>query len=770
MLGVTLVLADGTVASAGGKVVKNVAGYDLARLVCGSRGRLALIARASFRLHPLPRATRTLVVATDDPARVVTALRSSQLEPSALDIIHPGRVAVLFEGAERAVDAQLAAARGLVGGEAADDGFWDELRRRQGDAEGRLRFDPGDLAHVLEEVPDAVVRPASGRRIHPRAEHPVIRRQKSPTPRRSACSSAIRASSTRTGCSPHDPGATADCVHCGFCLPTCPTYVLWSEEMDSPRGRIHLMDARLDGTVALNATVTEHFDRCLGCMACVTSCPSGVRYDRLIEATRAAVEEEYDRPFGERLLRGLLFSREDARLERDLVGGQPARVAAAVEALVVGEHPGGDVAQARRARGSARRSPGGGVISLHSASVERAGLVQDRVGDPELAEVVQHAGGLQAVDPRGASPSAAAVSRANRADGARVLGRAGVAQVERLGEQHRGREPQLGRLAARRAPRCRVTSTCSSASAVWSATAISTRTSSSVGRRPVSGSSTETMPSTSPVAPRSGQQQRVVGIPRVRAERARGLRRVGVRIASTSRRSRRAATSAPRRSCAGSSSGCQVAHGLTLPSSAPRASSSPATSTTRRSSSWPSRRFTATVWKCSSVRISSAIASSTGSGPRPDAAAREMSSSPRRWRSSGCSTASVRRRAGFLAASPAGRAHAVAAAVLGLVERAVGVREQRGRVALAGRDADRDGDDAARVGRVGQRGALDRRAHALGGGERLARRRRRAAPARAPRRRSGRRRRRRAAASGRSRRSRAAPGRRRCGRAGRCRP
>jgi glycolate oxidase iron-sulfur subunit len=100
---------------------------------------------------------------------------------------------------------------------------------------------------------------------------------------------------------------TSDCVHCGFCLPTCPTYVLWHEEMDSPRGRIRLMDARLDGTVALNATVTTHFDRCLGCMACVTACPSGVRYDRLIEATRAAVEREHDRSFGDRLLRGLLF-------------------------------------------------------------------------------------------------------------------------------------------------------------------------------------------------------------------------------------------------------------------------------------------------------------------------------------------------------------------------------------------------------------------------------------------------------------------------------
>ena len=100
---------------------------------------------------------------------------------------------------------------------------------------------------------------------------------------------------------------TSDCVHCGFCLPTCPTYVLWSEEMDSPRGRIHLMDARLDGTIALNATVAQHFDRCLGCMACLSSCPSGVRYDRLIESTRAAVEEELDRPLSDRLVRGVLF-------------------------------------------------------------------------------------------------------------------------------------------------------------------------------------------------------------------------------------------------------------------------------------------------------------------------------------------------------------------------------------------------------------------------------------------------------------------------------
>jgi glycolate oxidase iron-sulfur subunit len=98
------------------------------------------------------------------------------------------------------------------------------------------------------------------------------------------------------------------CVHCGFCLPTCPTYGLWQEEMDSPRGRIYLMEALLDGTVTLNPTVVQHFDRCLGCMACVTACPSGVQYDRLIEQTRAVVEREYGRRPGERALRALVFA------------------------------------------------------------------------------------------------------------------------------------------------------------------------------------------------------------------------------------------------------------------------------------------------------------------------------------------------------------------------------------------------------------------------------------------------------------------------------
>lgn len=98
-----------------------------------------------------------------------------------------------------------------------------------------------------------------------------------------------------------------ECVHCGFCLPTCPTYALWHEEMDSPRGRIYLMDQLLEGTIELNQTVAQHFDRCLGCMACVTACPSGVQYDRLIELTRAHVEQGVERSLLERTLRRLVF-------------------------------------------------------------------------------------------------------------------------------------------------------------------------------------------------------------------------------------------------------------------------------------------------------------------------------------------------------------------------------------------------------------------------------------------------------------------------------
>ncbi|HWC84974.1 MAG TPA: heterodisulfide reductase-related iron-sulfur binding cluster [Solirubrobacteraceae bacterium] len=106
---------------------------------------------------------------------------------------------------------------------------------------------------------------------------------------------------------PPEPSVIDDCVHCGFCLDSCPTYTLWSDEADSPRGRIVLMAEALAEDGELSEEMVTHFDRCLGCMACVTACPSGVAYDRLIERTRPQVERNYARPAAERAFRRLLF-------------------------------------------------------------------------------------------------------------------------------------------------------------------------------------------------------------------------------------------------------------------------------------------------------------------------------------------------------------------------------------------------------------------------------------------------------------------------------
>ena len=105
---------------------------------------------------------------------------------------------------------------------------------------------------------------------------------------------------------PPDAALVGDCVHCGFCLPSCPTYVLWGEEMDSPRGRVYLMKEGLEGE-PMDDTMVRHLDQCLGCMACVTSCPSGVQYDKLIESTRAQVERRWQRPASERLVRAAVY-------------------------------------------------------------------------------------------------------------------------------------------------------------------------------------------------------------------------------------------------------------------------------------------------------------------------------------------------------------------------------------------------------------------------------------------------------------------------------
>jgi FAD/FMN-containing dehydrogenase len=138
VVGVTVVLADGTVASSGGKVVKNVAGYDLGKLFSGSRGRLGLVARVALRLHPRPEASETVVAETDDPRGFWRELHASQLEPTAVDFLPPNRFALLFEGARRAVDRQIET---CPGDSPRDMSVWDTSGERQLAAAARVPFD-----------------------------------------------------------------------------------------------------------------------------------------------------------------------------------------------------------------------------------------------------------------------------------------------------------------------------------------------------------------------------------------------------------------------------------------------------------------------------------------------------------------------------------------------------------------------------------------------------------------------------------------------------
>ncbi|MGB3769088.1 MAG: (Fe-S)-binding protein [Phormidesmis sp.] len=110
---------------------------------------------------------------------------------------------------------------------------------------------------------------------------------------------------------PHHPPKQSlidACVHCGFCLPTCPSYRVLGKENDSPRGRIYLMDAINKGEAPLSPTAVSHFDTCLGCLACTTACPSGVQYDQLLTSLRPQIRRNHSRPWPEKAIRQLIFS------------------------------------------------------------------------------------------------------------------------------------------------------------------------------------------------------------------------------------------------------------------------------------------------------------------------------------------------------------------------------------------------------------------------------------------------------------------------------
>lgn len=163
VIGVTVVLADGTVASSGGKVVKNVAGYDLAKLFSGSRGRLGLVARVALRLQPRPAAEATVVAETDDPRGFWRELHRAQLVPSAVDFLPPNRFAVLFEGSEAAVEAQ-------AGDRPRDVSVWDMSAELQLRAVGREPFDWQDCLLARPGPGIAYVARARDRSWSPLAE------------------------------------------------------------------------------------------------------------------------------------------------------------------------------------------------------------------------------------------------------------------------------------------------------------------------------------------------------------------------------------------------------------------------------------------------------------------------------------------------------------------------------------------------------------------------------------------------------------------------
>jgi glycolate oxidase iron-sulfur subunit len=173
---------------------------------------------------------------------------------------------------------------------------------------------------------------------------------------------------------PPDPDLIADCVHCGFCLPTCPSYTVFEEEMDSPRGRIVLMRVGNEPDSEPSDELRVHLDRCLGCMACVTACPSGVKYDQLIERARPQVERVAPRPRRERLHRRLIFA----------LFTHPGRLRALAPVLWVQQKLGVNDALAKRL----------GRVPELQAMLQLAPPVTRRAAIQQLAEVT-HAEGTQ---------------------------------------------------------------------------------------------------------------------------------------------------------------------------------------------------------------------------------------------------------------------------------------------------------------------------------------------------------------------------------------
>jgi glycolate oxidase iron-sulfur subunit len=388
VLGIQVALPDGTVARAGSRVIKNVAGYDLAKLMCGAHGTLGVICEVILRLHPVPPQTVT-VLARGVPAaqlgRAASALRRHPFELESLDVgWSDGSGSILARAAGRACESiagevtEVLSAEGLESEVVDDDdALWEEQRTRQrGEAIVRVSFPPAELERLLVTAPRAVARAGAGLgwvAIEPTADALArLRGELAPWP----CVLLDAPESLRADVDPWGVGdgpeaalmlrqgavmsvwdseqapsvdLLDDCVHCGFCLPTCPTYALWGEEMDSPRGRIQIMGLGHKQDELSDEMVT-HLDQCLGCMACVTACPSGVKYDHLLLQARPQIERHYDRSPADRAFRRLIFE----------VFPHPGRLRAMVPLLALQRRLGGErliPRRLRRLRGMAALTP-----------------------------------------------------------------------------------------------------------------------------------------------------------------------------------------------------------------------------------------------------------------------------------------------------------------------------------------------------------------------------------------------------------------------------
>ena len=531
VVGITVALSDGSLAKAGGRVIKNVAGYDLGKLFAGSFGTLGLAVTVALRLHPRPDETATAWGASADPAALAgaaAALAALPLEADCLDVAWrddagraarplrrrggraPGRRGRRPPAARPASrtsrrpptttrsgpPSATASARPTApcsrspgaprtsrpcspprgtpaaASSAAPRSDCTGSRSRATTSPARVEAVRAALAPracTLQDAPEAVrAAVAAVGRARPRRARRDAARQGALRPRPDLQPRQLRGrhltvsslditrhererDPAKRAWDDHNPPSLdliRDCVHCGFCLPTCPSYNVFEDEMDSPRGRILLMRVGHEEGAQISPEMVTHFDRCLGCMACVTACPSG-RPVRPADREHAAAARAPGRPQPGRpacVRRGIfeLFTHPGRlralaplmALERPARPARPPRERHARPA---------QPAPARDALARARRSPRAPRSAGCRRSRRRAGR---RVDASPSCRAASSGSGSPTSTPR---PSASSPPRAGRSTRRRSRAAAARSSCTRASRTRRSRSP------ARRSPPTRAT-------------------------------------------------------------------------------------------------------------------------------------------------------------------------------------------------------------------------------------------------------------------------------------------------------------------------